>query len=68
MARHAFGAYAARAKMLRERTDRQKARMAELVSGGLGIIAAGRELGVGEQRALKIWKKIKDDLGWQAYG
>lgn len=64
----AFGAYAARAKTLRERTERQKVRMAELVSEGLGVIAAGRQLGVGEARALQIWRKVKDDLGVQADG
>lgn len=66
MARHAFGAYAARAKVLRERTERQKIRMAELVADGCGIAEAGRMLGVGQARALQIWRKVKDDLGWQA--
>lgn len=50
----------------RRKSARQMGRIAELVSEGWTIKAAGREIGVGEGRALKIWRSIKDGLGWQA--
>lgn len=50
----------------RANTSRQMDRIAEMVSDGWTIKAAGAELGVGPDRALKIWKQIKDGLGCQA--
>ncbi len=51
----------------RRASERQRERMAERVADGWTIKAAGAEMGVGPDRALKIWKSIKDGLGWQAF-
>lgn len=40
--------------------------IADLVSEGLSISAAGRALGITQQRASQIWRRIVAGLGWQA--
>ncbi len=59
--------WAANLEARRRKTANQMTVMAELVSEGWTIKAAGTEIGVGSDRALKIWKSIKDGLGWQAF-
>lgn len=39
---------------------------AELVSQGMTLRAAGEQMGISFQRASQIWKRICEDLGWQA--
>jgi hypothetical protein len=50
----------------RAMSKRQMDRMADMVADGWTIKAAGAALGVGPDRALRIWKRVKDGLGWQA--
>lgn len=50
----------------RAQTARQKSVMAELVADGWSITAAGRHLGVSQQRASQIWREIAADMGAQA--
>lgn len=61
-----FGAYAAHAAKRRQHTAKQKAVIAELVSEGWSVAAAGRELGVTQQRASTVWREIVRDMGAQA--
>lgn len=50
----------------RAKSAAQMDSIAERVSQGWTIKAAGAEIGVGDKRALVIWRKIKDQLGGQA--
>lgn len=61
-----FGPFARHTATRRAHTQRQKETMAELVSEGWSIAAAGRHLGVNQQRASAIWQQIKRDMGAQA--
>ena len=54
--------YAAR----RAATARQANQLAELVSEGWSVAAAGREIGVSQQRSSQIWKRVRDGLGAQS--
>jgi len=47
-------------------TNGQANRIAYLVSEGWTVTAAGREIGVSQQRASQIWVAIKASLGPQA--
>lgn len=44
----------------------QANKMADLVSEGWTVTAAGRELGVSQQRSSQIWRVIREGLGPQA--
>lgn len=61
-----FGSYARHTEARRARTVAQKATIAELVSEGWSITAAGRSIGVGQGRASQIWQQIVADMGDQA--
>lgn len=50
----------------RAQTTDQADRMAELVADGWTVAAAGRELGVSQQRSSRIWATIKARFGAQA--
>lgn len=57
----------ARAIELRRRKSRQQMdRLAELVAEGWSVAAAGREIGVNQQRSSELFRRIKDELGPQA--
>ena len=46
--------------------ERQKTIMAEAVASGWTIQDAGRMLRVDKNRAIKIWRRIRQDIGAQA--
>lgn len=46
--------------------ERQKTVMAEAVANGWSIQDAGRMLRVDKNRAIKIWRRIRQDMGEQA--
>ena len=52
-----------------ERADLNRAQMAaiaEHVAEGASISAAGRAVGISQQRASQIFARIRAELGWQA--
>ncbi len=51
---------------VREQSQLQMDTLADLVADGLLLKDAAKVLGIGEARVWRIWKKVKDDLGWQA--
>lgn len=42
--------------------------LAERVAEGSTLVAAAQAMGMTDKRASQIWRRIKDDLGWQAHG
>lgn len=55
---------------LRRKVDaaaRKRDRMAELIADGATITEAGAAVGVGQAQAFKLWRQVKDALGWQAF-
>lgn len=50
----------------RRETARQMDAIAERVAEGWSVAAAGRDIGVSQQRSSQIWKQVRDGLGWQA--
>lgn len=50
----------------RAHSRRMRARLAELVSEGWSVSAAGRSLNVSQQRSSQMWRQIRDELGPQA--
>lgn len=50
----------------RAKTQRQMDELAHHVSEGMSVTAAGRVIGLGQQRSSQLWRKIRDGLGAQA--
>jgi len=46
--------------------EQNRAQLAELVSEGYSVAAAGRTIGVSQQRSSQLWAQVRDELGWQA--
>lgn len=53
-----------RARIIEARHKRSQ--LAELVSEGVTIKDAASHVGLGERAAQRAWKRIKEELGWQA--
>lgn len=52
---------------MKQRIDRERLdNFAELIAEGLTITAASKIVGVTMQRGSQLFKRIRDDLGWQA--
>lgn len=58
--------WAASYEKRRRDTERQMDAIAERVAEGWSVAAAGRDIGVGQQRSSQIWKQVREGLGPQA--
>ena len=58
--------YAAYYAKRRGHSAAQCNKLADLVAEGYSVAAAGRAIGVGQQRSSQLWRRIRAGLGAQA--